>query len=365
MGDLMKRQFNILDLSGKKFLEWKVDAMMNLKDQGLEHTVKDNKSPSSQTTDTTNSTMTVVKPVTEQEKAKALGLLRHHLHEGLKTEYMMVEDLKELWDCLNERFGHHKRVLLPKELFDWTNLRFQDFKSVIDYNSTIHEIVSILGYCDHPVIDKQMIEKTLTTFHASTILLQEQYRERDFKMFDELMSVLLVTEQNSDLLLKNHNLRPTGSLATHHEANATSSYPPETNATRKGGRGYYNGRGRGRGNYRGRDRGRGRNNFQRNSIFKNSEKQKGQSSGSHKHTHSRGKNTCYKYGMTGRWGRTCRLAKHLVDLYQTSVKGKEKNAEANYVNKENAPCPTLDVSDFFMDNAEIGNDLIFGENNNA
>uniref|UniRef100_A0A803LNC1 Methyltransferase-like protein 22 n=1 Tax=Chenopodium quinoa TaxID=63459 RepID=A0A803LNC1_CHEQI len=78
------------------------------------------------------------------------------------------------------------------------------------------------------------------------------------------MSVLLVAEQNSDLLLKNHNLRPTGSLATHHEANATSSYPLEANAARRGGRGNYNGRGKGRGNYRVRGRGRGRNNFQRN-----------------------------------------------------------------------------------------------------
>ncbi|XP_021731002.1 uncharacterized protein LOC110697907 [Chenopodium quinoa] len=267
----------------------------------------------------------------------------------------MVEDPKELWDCLNERFGHHKRVLLPKALFDWTNLWFQDFKSVINYNSTIHEIVSILRYFDHPVTDEQMIEKTLTTFHASNILLQEQYRERGFKRFNELMSVLLVAEQNSDLLLKNHNLRPTGSLATHHEANATSSYPPEANATRRSGRG----------NYCGRGRGRGRNNFQRNSNFKNSEKLKGQSSGSQKQTPSKGKDTCYRCGMTGHWGRTCRTTKHLVDLYQASIKGKEKNAEANYDNEENAPCPTLDVSDFFMDNVEIGNDFIFGENNNA
>ncbi|XP_021738394.1 uncharacterized protein LOC110704888 [Chenopodium quinoa] len=348
MGDLMKRQFSILDLSGKKFLEWKVDVMMNLKAQGLEHTVKENKSPSGQTTDTTTSAMTVAKPVTEQDKAKALVLLRHHLHEGLKTKYMMVEDPKELWDCLNERFGHHKRVLLPKALFDWTNLRFQDFKSVIDYNLTIHEIVYILRYCDHPVSDEHMIEKTLTTFHASNILLQEQYRERGFKKFNELMSVLLVAEQNSELLLKNHNLRPTGYLATHHEANATNSYPPESNSTRRGGRGNYNGRGRGRGNYRGRGRGR-----------------EGQSSGSHKQTPSKGKDTCYRCGMTGHWGRTCRTAKHLVDLYQASVKGKEKNAEANYVNEENAPCPSLDVSDYFMDNAEIGNDFILGENNNA
>ncbi|XP_021770743.1 uncharacterized protein LOC110734927 [Chenopodium quinoa] len=269
--------------------------------------------------------MTIEKPITEQEKAKALVLLRHHLHEGLKTEYMMVEDPKELWDCLNERFGHHKRVLITEALFDWTNLRFQDFKFVIDYNSTIHEIESILRYCDHPVTDEQMIEKTLTTFHARTI-------------------------------------SPTGTLATHHEANATSSYPLEANAARRGGRGNYNGRG----NYRGRGQGRGRNNFQRNSNFKNLEKQTGQSSGSHKQTSSsKGKDTCYRCGMTGHWGRTCRTAKHLVDLYQASVKGKEKNAEANYVNEENAPCPTLDVSDFFMDNVEIGNDFIFVENNNA
>ncbi|XP_021753842.1 uncharacterized protein LOC110719252 [Chenopodium quinoa] len=254
----MKRQFSIPDLSEKKFLEWKVDAMMNLKAQGLEHTVKDNKSPSGQATDATTSATTVVKPVTEQEKAKALVLLRHHLHESLKTEYMM------------------------------------DFKSVIDYNSAIHEIVSILRYCDHPVTDEQMIEKTFTTFHASNILLQEQYHERDFKKFNELMSVLVVVEQNNNLLLKNHNLRPTGSLDTH-ETNATNSYPPEANATQRGGR--------------------GRNNFQRNSNFINSEKQKGQSFGSHKQTPLKGKDTCYRCGMTWHWGRTYRTAKHLVDLY--------------------------------------------------
>ncbi|XP_021771702.1 uncharacterized protein LOC110735826 [Chenopodium quinoa] len=271
----------------------------------------------------------------------------------------MVEDLKELWDCLNERFGHHKRV--PKALFDWTNLRFQDFKSVIDYNSTIHEIVSILRYCDHPVTDEQMIKKTLTTFHVSNILLQEQYRERGFKRFNELMSVLLVAEQNSDLLLKNHNLRPTGSLATHHETNATSSYPLEANPTRRGGRGNYNGveiiadeaedmveii-------------------FKETGKFKTSEKTEGTVIWKPQTNSFKRKDTCYRCGMTGHWGRTCRTAKHLVDLYQASVKGKDKNAKANYVNEENAPCPTLDVSDYFMDNAEIGNDFIFGENNNV
>ncbi|XP_021771649.1 uncharacterized protein LOC110735769 [Chenopodium quinoa] len=334
MGDLMKRQFNILDLPGKKFLEWKVDAIMNLKAQGLEHTIKDNKSPSGQASDTTTSAMTVVRHVTEQEKAKALVLLTHYLHEGLKTEYMMVEDPKELWNCLNERFGHHKRVLFSKALFDWTNLRFQDFKSEINYNSALHDIVSILRYCD-----------------CNTL---------GFKKFNELMSVLLVAEQNNDLWLKNHNLRLIGSLATH-EANATNSYPPEANATQRGGCGNYNGSE----NYHEQGHGRGRNNFQRNSNFKNSEKQKGQSSRSHKQTPSKGKDTCYRCGMIGHWGRTCCTAKHLVDHYQASIKDKGKNAEANYVNEENAPCPSLDVFDYFMDNTQIGNDFILRENNNA
>ena len=68
--------------------------------------------------------------------------------------------------------------------------------------------------------------------------------------------------------------------------------------------------------------------------------------------------------MTGHWGRTCRTAKHLVELYQASIKGKGKNIETNYVNEENAPGTSLDVSDFFIDNAETGSDFIFGENNN-
>lgn len=54
--------------------------------------------------------------------------------------------------------------------------------------------------------------------------------------------------------------------------------------------------------------------------------------------------------MTRHWGRTCRTAKHIVDLYQASIKGKGKNAEANYVNEENATGASLDDFDLFMDN---------------
>jgi len=36
-------------------------------------------------------------------------------------------------------------------------------------------------------------------------------------------------------------------------------------------------------------------------------------------------NVCYRCGMKGHWSCTCHTAKHLVDLYQSSLKGKEKN----------------------------------------
>jgi len=330
---------------------------MNLKAQGLEHTIKANQNVSTVTGQATDDT---TKIITEQEKAKALVLLRHHLHESLKTEYLLVEDPKELWDSLNDRYGHHKRVLLPKAQFEWTNLRFQDFKSISDYNSTLHRIVSILRYCDQTITEGQMIEKTLTTFHASNILLQEQYRERQFKKCSDLMSVLLVAEQNNDLLLRNHNLRPTGSTASH-EVN-TTEYPPEANAINRGGRRGFNGRGRGRGNYRGRGRGRGRHNFapRNDNNFKNYDKQKGKQPRVHNQNFSKGKDQCYRCGMSGHWGRTCRTAKHLVELYQNS---KAKNAEANY-NETNAFMPSLDVSDFFMDDHD-GKEFIFGENSNT
>jgi hypothetical protein len=58
--------------------------------------------------------------------------------------------------------------------------------------------------------------------------MQQQYRERGFKKYLELISCLLVAEQNNELLMKNHQSRPTGS-SPFPKANATSF--PEANAT--------------------------------------------------------------------------------------------------------------------------------------
>ncbi|KAL4620574.1 hypothetical protein ACB092_06G164900, partial [Castanea dentata] len=40
-------------------------------------------------------------------------------------------------------------------------------------------------------------------------------------------------------------------------------------------------------------------------------------------------NICFRCGMKGHWSRTCRTLKHLVDLYQASLKEKGKGVEVN------------------------------------
>ncbi|XP_057543447.1 uncharacterized protein LOC130821677 [Amaranthus tricolor] len=99
---------------------------MNLEAQGFEHTVLEVKEK-----DPIDGTQaTKLKVATNQEKAKALVLLRHHIHDNLKSKYLFIKDPKTLWDSLVERFDHHERVLFPQASHDWKNLRFSDFKTL-------------------------------------------------------------------------------------------------------------------------------------------------------------------------------------------------------------------------------------------
>ncbi|VFQ99571.1 unnamed protein product [Cuscuta campestris] len=66
MANITKREFDILDLSGQRYLEWRIDALAHLKANGLENTIAENNTSSS------------------QQKAKAIIFLRHHLHETLQ-----------------------------------------------------------------------------------------------------------------------------------------------------------------------------------------------------------------------------------------------------------------------------------------
>ncbi|XP_070017334.1 uncharacterized protein [Nicotiana sylvestris] len=111
-----------------------------------------------------------------QDCAKALIFLRHHLDEGLKIEYLTVKDPFVLWNGLKERYDN----------------------------------------------------------------LKSQYREKGFTKYFQLISFLLVAERNNELLMGNHENRPTGSTPLPKEDEVYSHY-----ANRGKGRGHIRGRGRG------------------------------------------------------------------------------------------------------------------------
>lgn len=327
MSKFTSLEFEVLDITGNNYLAWALDAEFSLSAKRLEATIlEENKAES-------------------QDKAKAMILLRHHLHVDLKNEYLTVKDPQILWNNLKERYDHQKTVILPKARYEWTHLRLQDFKSVSEYNSALFKITSKLELCGEKITEADKLEKTFSTFHANNLVLQTQYREKGFQKYSQLISCLLVAEQNNELLMKNHGLRPTGS-APFTEVNVTE----QNNTGRRNG--YTRGRGRGRGHGRGDTRGRGYGQIRvRGVSFKNSNShQKWENKDGNKQA-----TECYRCGSKDHWARTCRTPKHLVDLYQKSVKQKGKNVETNMVYEggegdfDMVDAIHLDISDFLID----------------
>ncbi|KAL2252562.1 UNVERIFIED_CONTAM: hypothetical protein Sindi_0050900 [Sesamum indicum] len=168
-------------------------------------------------------------------------------------------------------------------------------------------IVSKLRLCGEDVTDGQMLEKIFSTFHASNLVLQQQYRERGFKTYSKLILCMHVAEENNQLLLNNHNARPTGSKPLPEISTAL----PEANATSsQKRRGHYHGSPRGHSYGRGRGRGNGRGNIWINPIIQkhNGNKAKNQQE------KTTNEDLCYRYNT------------HIdaLDFFQ-SIKNEDKN----------------------------------------
>ncbi|XP_068338939.1 uncharacterized protein [Pyrus communis] len=114
MVNLAKLDFVALDITGNNYLTWVVDTKIHLEAWNLGETIKEENIASF------------------QDRTKAMIFIHRHLDEGLKSEYLTVEDPLGLW----------KMKL---------------------YGETI--------------TDEDMLEKTFSTFHASNVLLQQQHRE--------------------------------------------------------------------------------------------------------------------------------------------------------------------------------------------
>ncbi|XP_070668881.1 uncharacterized protein [Malus domestica] len=184
--------------------------------------------------------------------------------------------------------------------------------------------------CGDTITEEMLLEKTFSTFHASNMLLQQQYRARGFTEYNQVIFVLLVPKQNNELLMKNHNSRPTRS-APFPEVNFASL---KRNTISSRGNNYK----RGLGHKQGRWNGKGKNHdiqfhnqVPRHNLslsFKNANRQKGKA---HMNTPRNSEGGCHRCGGNGHWARTCCTPKHLVDLYQASFK--EKGVEINFLDQ--------------------------------
>ncbi|XP_026459530.1 uncharacterized protein LOC113360207 [Papaver somniferum] len=144
MSKLFDLDFMALDITGKNYLSWILDAEAHLSAKTLGNTIVLNNKES------------------PEDHSKALIFLCHHLDEALKSRYLTVKDPYTLWIELKDRFDHQKTVILPRARYEWMHMRLQNFKSI--------------------------------------------------KKYSELISCLLVAEQNNELLLKNHQSHPAGSI---------------------------------------------------------------------------------------------------------------------------------------------------------
>ncbi|XP_012846933.1 PREDICTED: uncharacterized protein LOC105966904 [Erythranthe guttata] len=277
MARIEKQKFQILDVSENNYLSWCLDMKLHLQGLDLLKTLE----------------CVDIKEANRKDEANAMIFIRHHLSEDLKDEYIQLERPSEIWQKLKERFDHTKTVILPQAQYEWQHLRLQDFKSVADYNSALFKIESRLALW-------------------------------------ELISVLLTAQKTNELLLKNHDLRPSGSQGVP-EAHANKKTNRFKGRGRKFWRGarnnnWHNGQRRdNHGNLLG-----GREYFHKNNYMAKRRQLGHGNRDKEKHVES----ICNRCGMNRHWAKVCRTAQHFVDLYQSSKKNKGKSIQTHAIETE-------------------------------
>ncbi|XP_051137870.1 uncharacterized protein LOC127256081 [Andrographis paniculata] len=178
-----------------------------------------------------------------------------------------------------------------------------------------------------------MMEKTFSTFHASNMVLQQQYRERVFQKYSELITCLLLAEQNNKLLLKNHESRPTGANPFP-EANAIHLANPVCGCGQVRNQRIDRDRNQNRG--RGRTKIYNHNNYQNRPRYVPNRRYNDKRPYIPQQRLNTGRNRnnddeCTRCGIKGHWAHVCCIVSHLAELYRAS---KEKQgrvaAETNH-----------------------------------
>jgi hypothetical protein len=336
MTHLNKLDFDALEVSGRNYFQWTEDVKLHLTAKKIRSTIQEDN------------------VVSTHQRAEATILIRRHMDRALQREYLGEEDPRNLWVMLADRFDHQKDIFLPEARHDWNNIRFQDFKSVNEYNSEICRIRSLLKYCGEEPTENDLLEKTFSTFPASCMVLQQQYRERKFTKFSELITILLLAEKNNSLLMKNDQSRPVGTRAIPlPEANVIVHRDTNREWRNRGhGRGAGHNRPRHEINPYNRDQRthgpRGRRNRGRVPRGGNRDapapkaRNERHPGPARRPQNQNQPNLCYKCGGQDHWSRTCRAPAHVVDEYHAGRGTRETNFAARRVPDDT----TLEIADF-------------------
>ncbi|XP_026398741.1 uncharacterized protein LOC113294564 [Papaver somniferum] len=134
--------------------------------------------------------------------------LKRHIHPNLRWGYHHLKTPKELWDALDSRFGDIHDSLIPQLNVLWNEIWFPDYVKVNDFQKHMLQIQARMYFCGKKLTDEEMIQKTLSTFPTSSMILANQYRlEVDNKRittFSRLINLLQVAERHNEIFVNNN-----------------------------------------------------------------------------------------------------------------------------------------------------------------
>jgi hypothetical protein len=176
---------------------------------------------------------------------------------------------------------------------------------VADYNRVVHKICSKLKFCEKEPSDKDKIEKTLSTMLPSDRVLQQQYRAHNYQAYSQLIHTLTQAEKHDELLLKNHHKRPVGSAPLPEVHNVQEK--PKNKFKGKFPKNKF-----------------GKRKFNKKQRFNHNKKNKDNAKA------PKNDNKCHRCGDFSHFAKNCRTPKHLVALYQKSLKEAKPAGDKKY-----------------------------------
>ena len=160
------------------------------------------------------------------------------------------------------------------------------------YNHAVHKICQKLKFCEKEPSDLDKIEKTLSTMLPSERLITQQYREKGFTVYTNLIQTLRQAEKNHELTVWNSQQRPPGTAPL-----------PEVHVTQRTGRDGSSS------HLRNLSGGKRKKFCKPQGNFKNKGK------GISKPKSNNSNKACFKCGCYGRFAKKCKTPQLLVDLY--------------------------------------------------